>query len=117
MRVSLRWLAEYIDLPTAEPADVRRALESLGHEVEAVERLEPGWDGVVVARVEAVGPHPAADKVRVCRVDAGAGSLDVVCGAWNFEAGATVALALPGAVLPGGVEIGRRTIRGSSRTG
>lgn len=117
MKVSLRWLSEYIELPTDDPDEVRTAFESLGHEVEGVERLEPGWSGLVVARVEEVAPHPDADKVRVCRVDAGAGPVVVVCGAWNFSAGATVAFAVPGAVLPGGFEIGRRTIRGVESNG
>lgn len=117
MKVSLRWLADYIDLPTDDPARIRAAFESLGHEVEGVERLAPEWSGVVVARVEDVAPHPDADKVRVCRVEAGEGPVTVVCGAWNFEAGATVAFARPGAVLPGGFEIGRRTIRGVESNG
>ncbi len=117
MKVSLRWLADYIDLPTDDLARIRAAFESLGHEVEGVEHLGPEWSGVVVARVEDVAPHPDADKVRVCRVEAGEGPVTVVCGAWNFSAGATVAFARPGAVLPGGLEIGQRTIRGVESNG
>lgn len=117
MKVSLRWLADYVDLPTSDPADIRAAFESLGHEVEGIETPGADWTGVVVARVEDVAPHPDADKVRVCRVEAGEGPVTVVCGAWNFAAGATVAFARPGAVLPGGFEIGRRTIRGVESNG
>src|SRR5690606_21735490 len=57
-------------------------------------------------------PHPNADKVRLCAVSIGGEPIDVVCGAWNFEAGAKVALAKPGAILPGDFRIGVRTIRG-----
>lgn len=112
MRVSLNWLADYIDLPTTDPDELDRTLQMLGHEVEGVERVEPGWKGVLTARVETVGPHPDADKVRVCTVTTGGDPVTVVCGAWNFEAGAMVAYAVPGAVLGGDVEIGVRTIRG-----
>ena len=112
MRVSLNWLADYIDLPSWEPTGLAGVLESLGHEVEEIDRLAPQFHGVVTARVLEVDPHPRADRIRVCRVTAGDEPMTVVCGAWNFEAGATVALALPGSTLSGGMEIGRRSIRG-----
>ncbi len=112
MRVSFNWLADYIDLPTWESGAVAAVLESLGHEVEEVESLTPQFDGVVTARVLEVAPHPRADRIRVCRVTTGDEPMTVVCGAWNFEAGATVALALPGSTLSGGMQIGRRSIRG-----
>src|SRR5919106_505311 len=55
----------------------------------------------LVGRVLDVGAHPNADRLRVCQVDMGEGDArQIVCGAWNFEAGATVAVALPGAYLP-----------------
>jgi phenylalanyl-tRNA synthetase beta chain len=116
MKVSLRWLSEYVDLPE-DPLAVRHALESVGHEVEGVETIEPRWTGVVVAEVLTVDPHPDADKVRVCTVSTGADPIQVVCGAWNFEAGARVAFAIPGAVLPGDFGIGTRRIRGVESNG
>ncbi len=112
MKLPLRWLAEYIDLPTTDPAELAMVLTSLGHEVEGVESLAVGWEGVVVGRVEAVGPHPTADRVRVCQVDTGDGTRQIICGAWNFEAGAYVPVAVPGALLPGDFVIGEREIRG-----
>jgi phenylalanyl-tRNA synthetase beta chain len=112
MKVSLRWLSEFIDLPTSDPIEIRDALVSLGHEVEAIEHHRADWSGVVVASVSTVEPHPDADKVRVCTVETGSAPIQVVCGAWNFEAGAKVAFANPGAVLAGGFAIGVRTIRG-----
>ncbi|MBT8215394.1 MAG: phenylalanine--tRNA ligase subunit beta [Acidimicrobiia bacterium] len=112
MRVSLRWLAEFIDLPTDDPAAIEQLLAGLGHEVEGVERLDIPFTGVVIARVEAIRPHPDADKIRLVTVDRGTGSQEVVCGAWNFDEGAVVPLATVGAVLPGNFEIGAREIRG-----
>ncbi len=104
MKVSLNWLTDYITLPTPDVATIREAFESLGHEVEGVEVLEP---------------HPDADKVRLCQVvyDEARTPVDVVCGAWNFDVGALVPFAKPGAVLPGGFEIGRRKIRGVQSNG
>jgi phenylalanyl-tRNA synthetase beta chain len=117
MRVSRRWLLDYIDLPTEDPEELRTAFVSLGHEVENLETLEPDWTDVVVGRVEQIRPHPNADKVRLCTVDTGAETIEVVCGAWNFDVGAKVAYARPGAVLAGGLEIGRRDIRGVASAG
>ena len=112
MRVSLNWLADYIDLPSWDPAALAEVLESLGYEVEEIDRYVPQFRRVVTAQVLEVAPHPRADRIRVCSVTAGGEPTTVVCGAWNFEAGATVAWALPGSTLSGGMEIGRRTIRG-----
>jgi phenylalanyl-tRNA synthetase beta chain len=64
-----------------------------------------------VGKVLDVAPHPDADRIRVCQVDSGTGASQIICGAWNFDTGATVAVARPGAVLPGDFEIGQRTIR------
>ncbi|HSJ84483.1 MAG TPA: phenylalanine--tRNA ligase subunit beta [Acidimicrobiia bacterium] len=117
MKLPLRWLQEYIDLPVTDPAELALVIDMLGHEVEGYEVLEPGWSEVVVGRVEQIEAHPDADKVRVCQVDVGSGPEQIICGAWNFGEGALVAVARPGAVLPGGFEIGRRTIRGVDSNG
>ncbi len=112
MKLSLHWLADFVDLPTSDPRQIADALESLGHGVDEIEVTEPGFTGVVIGKVLEVSAHPDADKVRLCRVDIGTEVSDIICGAWNFEAGATVAVAVPGAVLGGDFEIGRRKIRG-----
>ena len=117
MNVPLRWLQEFIDLPVTDPAELALVIDMLGHEVEGYEVLDPGWSEVVVGRVEQIEAHPDADKVRVCQVDVGGGPQQIICGAWNFSEGAYVAVARPGAVLPGGFEIGRRTIRGVDSNG
>ncbi len=56
----------------------------------------------VVGRVISADPHPNADRLQLCQVDVGnPDPQQIVCGAWNFGAGATVAVGLPGALLPG----------------
>ena len=117
MKVPLRWLQDYIDLPTSDPADLAGVFTSLGHEVEGIEVLEPDWTDVVVGKVLEVAPHPGADRVRVTQVDTGSGPTQIICGAWNFDAGAFVPVARPGAVLPGDFRIGERTIRGVTSHG
>jgi len=109
--ISLRWLREFADLPD-DGEEVARALSNLGHEVEGMQRVEAPFSGVVVARVLEVRPHPRADKLRLARLETGAGEQEVVCGAWNFDAGAVVPLSVVGSVLAGGLRVGEREIRG-----
>ena len=105
MRAPLSWLREYVTVDaTAEEIAHRLAISTL--EVERV--IDAGVadaDGnlsrFLVGRVLEAAPHPNADRLRVCQVDVGEGDArQIVCGAWNFETGATVAVALPGAYLP-----------------
>jgi phenylalanyl-tRNA synthetase beta chain len=117
VKIPLSWLAEFITLPDLSTAELADVIAMVGHEVEGYEVLEVGWSGVVVGQVVDIEAHPDADKIRVCQVDVGAGPEQIICGAWNFESGAYVAVARPGAVLPGGFEIGRRTIRGVDSNG
>ena len=117
MKVPLRWLEEFIDLPTNDPDELSYVFGQLGLPVEGIETLEADWTDVFVGRVIAVEAHPDADKIRVCQVDTGSGEEQIICGAWNFESGAMVAVAKPGSVLPGGFEIGQRTIRGVESNG
>jgi phenylalanyl-tRNA synthetase beta chain len=105
MRVPLSWLREYVtvDATAAEIAD-RLFVSSLQVD-EVLDVGVPDVDGnlgrFLVGRVLGVEAHPNADRLRVCQVDVGEGDArQIVCGAWNFEAGATVAVALPGARLP-----------------
>jgi phenylalanyl-tRNA synthetase beta chain len=112
MRVPLSWLRDFapIDLPVDE---LVLLLGALGTPVESVTEVGGGLDGVVVARVEEIGPIPGADKIRVVQVDAGGDErVQVVCGAWNFEVGDLVPLATVGAVLPGDFKIARRKMKG-----
>ena len=117
MKVSLAWLQEFIDLPTTDVTELAYAFDMLGHTVEDTVAHEVDWSEVYVGKVLDIAAHPDADKVRVCQVDSGTGPTQIICGAWNFESGATVAVARPGALLPDDFEIGKRTIRGVESNG
>lgn len=117
MRVSLTWLKEFIDLPTDDPEELEEVLASLGMESDSIEHLTAPFSGVIVGRVEEIRPHPDADRIRLCTVDVGDETHEVVCGAWNFEVGAVVPVALPGAELTDGVTVEEREIRGVSSHG
>ena len=117
MKVSLRWLQTFLDLPTTDAEEIATVLANIGHEVEGYEVLEPQFRGVKVGRVLSVSPHPNADKVRLCEVTTGGPPEQIICGAWNFEAGAVVPVAEPGAVLGEDFEITRREIRGVASNG
>jgi phenylalanyl-tRNA synthetase beta chain len=122
MRVPVSWLREYvpIEVPLGELAE---KLSVASAEVEGIERTGvPEADGNLerfrVGRVIEADKHPNADRLQLCRVDVGEGEpRQIVCGAWNFGPGATVAVALPGAVLPGGLELERRKVRGEVSDG
>jgi len=112
MRVPFSWLTEYCD-PGLDAGEVAELLSMRAVEVERVVRLgAPSGEGFVVGRVVSAEPHPNADRLRVCEVDTGDGTRTIVCGAPNVAAGQTVPVALPGAVLPGGQELGRAKLRG-----
>jgi phenylalanyl-tRNA synthetase beta chain len=122
MRVPLSWLREYARLQ--EPVDaieVARRLTAAGFEVESLESVGHDIRGVVIAQVMSVEELTGLKKpIRYCRVAVTEAQLGapadeasgVICGAANFAVGDRVALALPGAVLPGGFEIGARKTYG-----
>ena len=111
MRVPLSWIRDFAPVAGDEGSLVD-ALNELGLVVEEVVRVGEGLEHVVVARVQEIAAIPGADKIRRVVVDAGAGPVEVVCGAWNFAEGDLVPLAPVGAVLPGGFEIARRKMKG-----
>lgn len=99
MRVSLEWLKEYVDLTGISPEALAEALTNSGLEVEHIEYLGPKFDGVIVARVQSVEPHPNADRLRLVTVDLGHAQNKVVCGAPNVREGILVAYAQEGATV------------------
>lgn len=117
MKLTKSWLSDFIDLSDLTPTELVEAFESLGHEIEDWHLIEQSFTGVIIGKVLEVAPHPNADKVRLTKVDVGNEVLDIICGAWNFEAGAVVPVAVPGAVLGGEFEITRRAIRGVTSNG
>src|SRR5215469_1610485 len=122
MLVPLSWLLEYAPLPEpVDQAEVARRLTAVGLEIEAIEQVGRDISGVVVARVLEIEELTGHKKpIRYCRVTTGESDDDqrwVICGAVNFVAGDLVALALPGASLPGGFEISARQAYGRTSDG
>jgi phenylalanyl-tRNA synthetase beta chain len=113
MRLPLPWLREYC----APPLDARQIEERLtmtGTKVEAIHHVgAPSPENFVVGRVLSAEQHPDADRLKVCTVDLGdERPATIVCGAPNVDAGQTVAVARPGAVMPGGTKLGEANLRG-----
>jgi phenylalanyl-tRNA synthetase beta chain len=122
MKVPVSWLREYVsfDLPIEE---LGRRLVFTSCEVDRiVPRGVPAGNGNLghfrVGRVLEAAKHPNADRLQLCRVDVGeSDARQIVCGAWNFGVGATVAVALPGARLANGLELEQRKVRGEVSDG
>ncbi|TCT20955.1 phenylalanine--tRNA ligase subunit beta [Thermomonas haemolytica] len=111
MKFSERWLRQHVKT-TASRDELAATLTAIGLEVEAMTVLGEALDGVVVARIVECVPHPQADRLRVCQVDAGAhGRLQIVCGAPNARPGLVAPLATIGA------RVGELTIKAARLRG
>lgn len=116
MRTSIKWLKEYVDFPDT-PEGLAEKMTMAGVPVENLEHRGEGLAGVVVGRITELTAHPNADKLFVCKVDIGAKPVTIVTGATNLKAGDVVPVALPGAKLAGGLEIGTANFRGVESQG
>ncbi len=117
MKLPLKWLKEYVEYDVTHE-EFAEKLMWRGFEVEEIIPELNNVKGVVVSRVESVVQHPEAQKLSVCKVDVGEGSLrTIVCGAPNVREGMLAPLALPGAKLPGNVEITPVLMRGIESSG
>ncbi len=114
MKVSMKWLARWVDVDGIGADDLAHRLTMSGLEVEAVEKIGEGMDDIVVGRIDSIEDHEKADKLVVCKVDAGEGrQRTIVCGATNMSAGDLVPVALPGSQPPAlDFEIGERKVLG-----
>jgi phenylalanyl-tRNA synthetase beta chain len=121
-RIPVSWLRDYvaIDMPLDELAT---RLSVATAEVEDIEARGVADEGANVSlfkvgKVLEAEKHPNADRLQITKVDVGESEpRSIVCGAWNFGVGATVGVALPGAKLPNGLELGRREVRGEISDG
>ena len=116
MKLTLNWLRDFVEI-AEKPQAVADAFNSLGFAVEQMIPLVPNFRDVTIGKVAKVVAHPDADRLRICQVDVSSEVLQIVCGAWNFEVGSLVPVAVPGAVIGGDLEIGRRRIRGATSNG
>jgi len=117
MNVSYRWLKDMVPGLRLGAREVADHLALRGAPVE--EMVSPGAElgEVVVGRVVTSGPHPNADRLSLCTVDAGAGVVQVVCGAPNVKAGSWYPFAPVGATLPGDLKLKKAKIRGEYSEG
>src|SRR4051812_31801260 len=117
MNASYNWLKAFVDFAET-PQQLRDLLTSRVATVDEIKALRADLENIVVARVVEEGPHPDSDHLHVTKVDAGTGELlDVVCGAPNVTAGKLYPFAKSGTVLPSGLKIEKRKIRGQVSNG
>lgn len=118
MKFTLEWLLDHLDTD-ASVDEISTTLTTVGLEVEGVEDQGKALSAFVTAHVVSAEQHPNADKLRVCKVDAGTGELvDVVCGAPNARTGLKTVFAFPGTYIPGkDMTIGKGNIRGQVSNG
>lgn len=117
MKILKSWLNDWIDIDTISTDDISEALESLGFEIESRTDKTPNYKNITVGKVLEIYEHPNADKVRVTKVDVGSKTYEIVCGAWNFDVGAVVPVALPKSEIKDGFKIDKRDIRGVESNG
>lgn len=117
MFVSLNWLKNYIDIDNISPEDLAEKITKTGIEVEGIEYTAEKSTNVVVGYVKECEKHPNADKLNLCQVDVGEEVLQIICGAPNIAQGQKVAVAKPGAVLPGNFKIKKAKLRGVESNG
>ncbi|HMM21170.1 MAG TPA: phenylalanine--tRNA ligase subunit beta [Selenomonadales bacterium] len=116
MRASIKWLKDYVEF-SQTPEELAEMMTMAGLEVDAIEYLGREIEKVVTGRLTDVSPHPNADRLLVCKVDTGGERLTICTGATNVKAGDVVPVALVGAKLPNGVEIGATNFRGVDSQG
>ncbi|MGH7494202.1 MAG: phenylalanine--tRNA ligase subunit beta [bacterium] len=116
MRFTYNWLREFVDTPLA-PEQIADRLPMLGFEVEEFASTVPLLHGIVAGKVLECLPHPKSGHLKLCRVDIGAETLEVICGAPNVATGQLVAVAPPGSTLPSGLRIEAKPILGVNSSG
>jgi phenylalanyl-tRNA synthetase beta chain len=116
VKFTYSWLSDYVTIKLS-PTELAAKLTMLGFEVESQRSTLPNLEGVGVGRVLSCEALPKSDHLKICTVDSGAATYTVVCGAPNVAAGQLIAFAVPGTVLPKGMRIEKRTIRGVESSG
>jgi phenylalanyl-tRNA synthetase beta chain len=120
MKISLRWLNEFVDVNEyfERPDQLANLLTGAGLEVEEIHNLAQQYKFVQIGLILEKDKHPDADKLSVCKVTTGDGVVhQIVCGAKNHKTHDRVIVALPGAILPGNFAIKNSVIRGVSSGG
>ena len=121
MKISLNWLSKYINLEKHTIEDLVKTLTSAGLEVEHADDKSKHYKNIVVGQIDQLTRHPMADKLTLCQVvtstDVKNDTHYIVCGATNHRQGDKVVLAMPGAILPNGLEIKPLSIKEQQSNG
>jgi len=117
MLVSTKWLKEYVNIEGLPIEELAEKITRAGIEVDGIIDRSQGMTHVVVGYVVECVQHPDADKLRICQVDVGEETTQIICGAANIAKGQKVIVARPGAVLPGGFKIKKAKLRGEESNG
>ncbi len=115
MRLSFKHLREIVNFPYSAKTLAER-LTNLGLEVRKIESL-PRLEKVIVGKILTIQAHPQADLLNIVRVDIGGEILSLVCEASNIKEGLMVPVALEGAILPGGIRVEKKQVRGVESVG
>ncbi|MBC7741440.1 MAG: phenylalanine--tRNA ligase subunit beta [Bdellovibrionaceae bacterium] len=114
MKISLKWLSDFVDVSeyNSKPEALADVLTKAGLEVEEIQNRAADFNNVVVGHIKVKDKHPNADKLSLCQVEVAPGKIEqIICGAQNHKVGDKVIVALPGAVLPGNFAIKKSKIR------
>lgn len=118
MKVSLKWISLFVNLLEKNPQKIAEVLTEKSSEIDSVHILSQGLERVVVGEILTILPHPNADRIRITETMVKTGEvLQIVCGGQNIYEGMRVPVALPGAILPNGIEIKSGKIRGVESNG
>ncbi len=117
MKLPLSWLSDYTDMTGITPEMYNHALTMSGSKVEGIENIGDEIQNVVTGKLLSVEKHPDADKLKICMVDVGTETIQIVTGADNVKPGQTVPVAKDGALLPGGTKIKKGKLRGIESNG
>ena len=116
MNISEQWLREWVD-PPLSTEELAHQITMAGLEVDAIDPVAGVFSGVVVAEITSAEQHPDADKLRVCQVNTGSETVQIVCGAPNARVGLRAPLAKVGALLPDDFKIKAAKLRGVESQG
>ncbi len=117
MKLPLSWLSDYTDMTGITPEQYNHALTMSGSKVEGIENIGDKIQNIVTGKILSVEKHPDADKLKVCMLDVGTETLQIVTGADNVKPGQTVPVAKDGALLPDGTKIKKGKLRGVESNG
>jgi len=117
MKLPLSWLSDYTDMTGITPDEYNHALTMSGSKVEGIENIGDKIQNIVTGKILSVEKHPDADKLKICMLDVGTETLQIVTGADNVKPGQTVPVAKDGALLPDGTKIKKGKLRGVESNG